>query len=154
MKTCYRCKETKPFDCFSKSTKVKSGLQGECKECRNKRQNTEEYKAKHKEYQREYYVKNRDEVRQANRAFYYKNSYGLTIEQLTALRAEQEHCCYICGMHETENYKEILYVDHDHETGEVRKLLCAHCNTGLGLFRDSPELLDKASNYLRLHGKP
>lgn len=55
MKTCYRCKETMPFDCFSKSTKVKSGLQGECKECRNKRQNTEEYKAKHKEYQRDYY---------------------------------------------------------------------------------------------------
>ena len=44
-----------------------------------------------------------------------------------------------------------LAVDHCHVKGSVRKLLCKSCNNGLGLFKDNPELLEKAADYLRNH---
>lgn len=50
--------------------------------------------------------------------------------------------CVICGS------KEPLVVDHDHHTGEIRGMLCNHCNRGLGHFRDDPMLLEFAAQYL------
>ena len=50
--------------------------------------------------------------------------------------------CVICGTEEK------LVVDHSHVTGEVRGLLCNHCNRGLGHFRDDPMLLEFAAQYL------
>jgi len=50
--------------------------------------------------------------------------------------------CVICG----DNGK--LVVDHDHQTGQVRGMLCNHCNRGLGHFRDDPTLLEFAAQYL------
>jgi hypothetical protein len=50
--------------------------------------------------------------------------------------------CVICGSQEP------LVVDHDHKTGEIRGMLCNHCNRGLGHFRDDPMLLEFAAQYL------
>lgn len=50
--------------------------------------------------------------------------------------------CVICGTHGP------LVVDHDHSSGAIRGLLCNHCNRGLGHFRDDPELLEFARQYL------
>jgi hypothetical protein len=55
---------------------------------------------------------------------------------------EQKKCCAICG---TEAY---LVIDHNHQTNQIRGLICGQCNTGLGLFGDSPERLVKAMEYL------
>jgi len=51
--------------------------------------------------------------------------------------------CVICGSEEP------LVVDHDHKTGKVRGMLCNHCNRGLGHFRDDPELMEFAAQYVR-----
>lgn len=50
--------------------------------------------------------------------------------------------CVICGNEEK------LVVDHDHQTGKIRGMLCSHCNRGLGHFKDDPMLLEFASQYL------
>jgi hypothetical protein len=62
-------------------------------------------------------------------------------ETLKDLKATTKECV-ICGSEEP------LVVDHDHVTGKIRGMLCGHCNRGLGHFRDSPELLDFAAQYI------
>lgn len=61
------------------------------------------------------------------------------------LLAKQGGKCAICGEEANGNR---LAVDHNHETGEIRGLLCHQCNTGLGSFRDNPQLLKQAIAYL------
>jgi hypothetical protein len=83
---------------------------------------------------------------------YYKRNYGIDEADLKAMKEEQDYKCYICSsegfMIGNNNHSEKLAVDHDHETGKVRKLLCHNCNRALGLMKDDPELLRKAANYI------
>jgi hypothetical protein len=74
--------------------------------------------------------------------------YRLTPEAYAALLAEQAGCCAICGRRAEESTGKVLSIDHDHETGRVRGLLCSHCNRGLGHFLDSEPLLRVAADYL------
>ena len=70
----------------------------------------------------------------------------MTLQEFKALESSQDGCA-VCS-------KQVkLVVDHDHSTNEIRGLLCSNCNTGLGMFKDSTELLEKASNYLRNSGR-
>lgn len=72
--------------------------------------------------------------------------YGLTPETLKAMHEKQGKLCAICS----KDISEKFHVDHCHETGRVRGLLCTACNMGLGLFKDDSALLRKAIDYL--HG--
>ncbi len=74
--------------------------------------------------------------------------YGLSADEYAELVADQNNVCAICGQPSAER---ALAVDHDHSSGDVRGLLCAPCNTGLGVFRDDPLLLRKAISYLTAH---
>lgn len=79
-------------------------------------------------------------------------NYGLTIEQADAMVAAQGNLCAICGeppKPDGVRSASRLHIDHDHESGRVRGLLCNHCNRGIGAFRDRPELLELAILYLR-----
>ena len=69
-------------------------------------------------------------------------------EDYNRLFDEQEGCCAVCGTHQSELDKR-LSVDHNHETGEIRGLLCHPCNVGLGYFRDDEYRLALAIEYLR-----
>jgi predicted nucleic acid-binding Zn ribbon protein len=71
--------------------------------------------------------------------------YNVSIEHMRALSAEST--CAICG--DTTS----LVVDHDHDTGQIRGMLCTMCNTGLGMFRDSPKRLAAAVGYLQGGGR-
>jgi hypothetical protein len=81
-------------------------------------------------------------------------AYGVTAAQYDALSAKQGGKCAICGS--GSQLSRELAVDHNHECcpagascGEcVRGLLCSRCNTGIGLFGDSPRLLLLAMEYL------
>lgn len=71
--------------------------------------------------------------------------YGLTIPQLREL-LEGSTGCAICGRQDMD-----LHIDHCHVSGQVRALLCAPCNTGLGLFRENPDVLRAAARYVEEH---
>lgn len=76
--------------------------------------------------------------------------FGLTFDEYINLRKTQNDCCAICGESQ-ENLAVGLNIDHNHVTGKVRGLLCNSCNTALGSFKDSEEILNKAINYLNLN---
>ena len=77
----------------------------------------------------------------------YRRFYGIERDDWNEMFAEQEGCCAICGKHQSEQKKR-LEVDHCHETGFVRALLCTNCNTAIGKFYDDPDLLYRAADYL------
>lgn len=72
--------------------------------------------------------------------------YGLTPEDYDALLAKQDRACAICR--EPCRTGDALVVDHDHDTGAVRGLLCRTCNLALGYLRDDPDLIAAAAAYL------
>lgn len=73
--------------------------------------------------------------------------FNITVGDYNRMFAEQEGCCAICHKHQSD-FDKALAIDHDHKTGEVRGLLCMHCNTALGKFNDNTELLHSAIKYL------
>jgi hypothetical protein len=72
-------------------------------------------------------------------------NYGMTIEDYEARLEAQGGVCAICL---AEPGKRRLAVDHDHDSGRVRGLLCSQCNTGLGSLQDDPDLVWLAFQYL------
>lgn len=88
---------------------------------------------------------NPEEHKRRLRKYRIKVLYGLSEEELHALYAKQEGRCAICKRPEGEK---ALCVDHDHNTGEVRGLLCNSCNAMLGYAGDNTEILRRAIYYV------
>lgn len=96
--------------------------------------------------QRAYYERH-PEVRLRNNHLAQCRARGLTVEQYAEMLAAQGGRCAICGKTpEAQGYR--LAIDHDHETGENRGLLCWACNSGLGKLGDNVEGLEAALRYL------
>jgi hypothetical protein len=74
-----------------------------------------------------------------------KRRYGITADEADEMLAAQGGLCAICKV------APAVHVDHDHETGGVRALLCFNCNGGLGQFRDDPDVLRAAADYVQFH---
>lgn len=72
--------------------------------------------------------------------------YGITIDDFEKMLEAQRGCCAICGEPPAQGKK--LVVDHCHQEGHVRALLCNACNTGIGLFEERPERLIAAARWL------
>ena len=129
-KVCTMCEQDKPFEDFWKASKGKFGYQAQCKDCQ-------------RDYRRQRHTENPDLWRVGN----LKRNYNLSLEEYRDLFIVQNNACAICER-TTNSDGRSLAVDHDHETGEVRGILCISCNRGLGYFQDDPILLEKASQYL------
>ena len=138
-KTCRVCKVEKPIIEFTKS-------RGECKTCR--KVINKAYKDKHRDElnkknaakeRAKYAALSMEERRARNR----KRAYGIGEEEYSILLEKCQGVCSICGS------SDALVVDHDHQTNEVRGLLCNTCNTGLGKLGDNIETLEKAILYLK-----
>lgn len=72
-------------------------------------------------------------------------SYGISVDDYNRMLEEQNGGCYICGKSYTNR---ALDIDHDHETGKVRGLLCSPHNRVLGLLNDDPDMVMAAHAYL------
>lgn len=103
------------------------------------------FHAKHKDRIAEKRRENYDPEKERWLRLFYK--YGITKDQYNVMWENQEGCCAICDLHQSESDR-VLVVDHCHTTGEIRGLLCHICNSGIGKLKDSPMLLRKAADYL------
>lgn len=84
-----------------------------------------------------------------SRAMRLRNCYGLTIQEADSLIVKQKDKCAICKQKNSSNRR--LHIDHNHNTGKIRELLCSHCNQGLGHFKDNIASLTQAIKYLEKH---
>ena len=98
---------------------------------------------------RKWAEKNPEQKKESARKAQLKLLYGITPERYDEMLKEQEGKCKICGTDKPTGKWKVFAVDHCHDTGHVRGLLCNECNRGIGLLRDSPELLIKAADYLK-----
>jgi hypothetical protein len=144
-KRCPRCEQDKFFSAFGKDKSKKTGLSSYCLDCANENRKINYAKNPKEEKQKlnEYYKANKDR----SRSYSLKALYGLSQEQYAAMLVRQNSSCKICKTHEN-NLKRRLFVDHCHETGKVRGLLCQYCNTMLGNAKDNVLVLQSAINYL------
>jgi hypothetical protein len=106
---------------------------------------------KYAKSQEAYYQANKDEILKYKRNYHFMKKYGITVDEFDKMRIAQNFCCALCGKHEVETPRKGLCVDHNHDTGKVRKLLCESCNQALGLFYENVKTLEKAVEYLKLH---
>lgn len=112
---------------------------GLCKQCYDKWQGSRS-RARRNEAARRWAKANLEKIRSARRRYLY----GLDDATYIARANAQDFKCKVCLVGPPE------HIDHDHETGKARGLLCGHCNRGLGLFRDDPDRLRRAAQYLEL----
>ena len=83
-----------------------------------------------------------------------KYKYGITWDQYEAKYNAQEGKCNICGIFYPlydKKKENTLVIDHCHETGKIRDLLCFSCNAGIGALKEDPEIFIKALNYIFKH---
>jgi hypothetical protein len=137
MKTCTKCKETKPYSEFSINRSNKDGYQTQCKACR-------------RDHGRKYYSNNKVSIKalrtpEKRREWNLRHKYGITVDEYNKMLEDQDGKCRICN-----TPLEKPMVDHNHETGEVRGLLCGNCNSMIGMARDDINILARAILYLRI----
>jgi Recombination endonuclease VII len=148
MKRCKICGVLKPLEEFYRASGARDGYRSDCKVCNLARKkiwyadNREIVIAKVKKWQRE----NRDRHNATQRE--YRSTHQAEYDELLA---RQGGGCGICGRAPG---KISLHVDHDHETGEIRGLLCVGCNNALGQFHDDPHLLNLAADYVSCDVRP
>jgi hypothetical protein len=131
VKWCPGCGAWKPTDGFPRNRRTNDGFAVYCKHCHNARGR-----------------ETRERLYGGSRHWHLTRRYGIGAKDVDRLIAEQGGVCAICGRPAPE------HVDHDHATGVVRGVLCFNCNGGLGQFRDAPEFLAAAIEYLRKRPDP
>ncbi len=144
LKRCSHCKEEKDLKDFGVDNRNKTGYLSECKECRNKRlreSRDEKTLRKRKEIQDKY----RRSSKFSDTSL--KRIYGISLKEWQKMFDEQDGCCASCGEHQAD-LSRTLCVDHDHDTGKVRGLVCRQCNLALGLLKDDPEVVAKLLEYI------
>jgi hypothetical protein len=162
MKTCNRCGVEKPAASYYKNQGSKDGTLGICNTCVGVRQKRyveanaplialkmQAYHAANRDkllaQQKEYKTKNRTVLAQKKR----ERGTGFSPKLFAATLEYQQGCCAICDVNFNTISRQQQHADHCHTTGTPRGVLCQECNTGLGKFADSPDLLQKAVNYLK-----
>jgi hypothetical protein len=163
MKRCARCQKEKPLDAFSRGRGRPASW---CKECSAEHArawyeaNREKVLADRKvwyEANRERINAKQREYRRLNperkRAYRLKYEFGITVEDYNRMVEDQGGNCAICLLPPagTGRNTQRLHIDHDHETGEIRGLLCHACNTSLGQLAEDHERMQRMIDYVTKH---
>ena len=169
-KECSVCKKALPlFEFRKRKSTNKDATYAACKACSSKY--VVAYNKKHPEkrkiWSKRYRDKHKDKASAASKAWlkahpekvreyaingyksHLKNKYGISIEDYDEMYIRQGGCCGICGTHQSKLGKRFC-IDHDHDSGGVRGLLCDRCNTSIGKFEHNICLLKNAIRYLEM----
>ena len=125
MRTCKQCGESRPLEQFAWVNETRGWRRKTCRDCRRRDVSSEE-----------------------RAAYHLKSRYGLSVDDYSEMLNKQNGGCAICGTTKPGGRYDKLHVDHCHETGKVRGLLCHNCNRALGLLGDNISTLTNAINYL------
>ena len=148
-KTCRKCGITKTLADFSLARKptptTNAVYRSQCKPCCSTRA-------------MQWFADNPDRASAARRKSSLRKNYGIDLDEYNAMLAKQHGVCAICGEDEPNEHgrtgkKFRLSVDHCHDSGTIRGLLCQRCNRAIGLLKDDPILLRRAISYLLRSGK-
>lgn len=154
-KICPTCKKLKPVSEFYRNRRTKDGCSSQCMECHkayykttNAIEKTRKWRESYKKRKSENYhrTKNDPGKFENRRKTAIRRKYGITHNEYIELLRSQSGVCALCG--KSPNGKP-LSVDHCHETGKIRGLLCSGCNAGIGLLGDNVEGLLKAIEYIQ-----
>ncbi len=136
-KTCAQCGKLFPISMFTNYAQSSDGKHSWCRDCKQKKACL--YNA-------------RPDEQQKIRARNLKRNYGITPQDYDRLYESQKGMCFLCGRAgKRTGLREGLAVDHNHQTGKIRGLLCNTCNRALGLFREDVTVLQRAVRYLDFH---
>ena len=113
---------------------------------------TDEQRVARLEYHKKYYQENKESCNASVRNSTLKRKYGISQEDYAKMHLEQNGACSIC---KTKNFStkrnKMLCVDHNHETGKARALLCDTCNLLIGFAYEDESILLDAIEYIRKH---
>lgn len=126
---CNSCKEKKTTREMSVSCNTI------CKKCSTKRA-------------KQWSIDNPNQWERQRRKSHLKKKYGITILKYEEILKSQDNKCAICETQLNDTLGHRPHIDHCHDTGLVRGILCGSCNKGIGLLKDSNVILKKAYNYL------
>ncbi len=167
VKRCTKCGETKPIDLFG----IQRGTRrAQCNPCRTlqadswAKRNPERVRAT----RREWVAKNRERVRAyprktwaeltpeqrarktaRSKVLHLKRTFGITPEDWQHMYEAQGGVCALCRVPGRVGKHGKLQVDHCHETGRIRGLLCGPCNVALGIFGDTVSALERVLRYMK-----
>lgn len=171
-KRCRECVKAKNKATQSKNSESRSTYQKNYYASNKEKlqaQNNERYRENKDRYSvaaKKWYDENKDRLnreRSENKEKYsyqswvqrLKRVYGITPEDYNRILEDQGAKCALCGTEDpgsignADAIRKVFAVDHCHDSGDIRGLLCHRCNTGLGLFLDNPDALLKAAEYVR-----
>ncbi len=134
-KKCTKCGKRKPVIAFHKLFRAVDGRNWHCKLC-------------HLQYAKEWNKASPTKRVRYNFTSNLNFRYGISADQFNDLLKKQKGVCAICGKREMRRRSKRLSVDHCHKSQKIRGLLCYRCNIGLGIFKDSPDLLRRAAKYV------
>ena len=135
-KPCTRCHKIKPVSEFSK--RYTHRYTSWCKECLCKRK-------------KEKYRDNHNGAKERASAWSRMNMYGLDSDTYQMMVFQQGSVCAVCGEPQRARHTKLLCVDHNHETGQIRELLCHTCNVLLGYVEKDRSRVKKLVEYLKKH---
>lgn len=173
-KVCRGCSVEKPADEFPTLKTSTDGLRGKCKLCWNTQKSKwRRCDSSRLAKQQKYYAQNADricvaanerqskqyasspEFRNKIRERNLRRTYGLSIAAYDSMLESQGFACSVCKSTNSGCPRKLNFsVDHCHQTGKTRGLLCHKCNVGLGAFRDNTGHLFEAIKYLVKHKHP
>ena len=163
-KKCTKCGDEKPLKLFSLDRRKSDGRCSWCPQC--VKDHYEEHKVEIAERMARHYKANRAKILARSNRYYktpagrrrsrdnqLRRAYGITLADYERIYEAQRGLCRICRKPETVKLRrkgQDLCVDHCHETGRIRGLLCRRCNRVLGLCKDDPKVFRAMIRYLRI----